>query len=171
VHVFAHDELERADQRSFECRDIHLAIALRGMTVADLELCSGCEYRNEQLRARHQLAIVHVPVMHRGRRRAYAVQALRLGDSHTAEERAQRDFDSSGEAGHTRPAPSIAIGPVRMWPPGPFAVTLAMDVAQGLLHLPGGKSGSFEQCGAGCGQRVDLDLSPDRICSTEVVAS
>ena len=49
MHVLAHDELERADQRGLERRDNHLAVTLRRVSIADLELRPDHEYRDEQL--------------------------------------------------------------------------------------------------------------------------
>src|SRR5438552_3683799 len=37
MHVLAHDELKRADERSLQRRDVHFAVTLSGVAVADFK--------------------------------------------------------------------------------------------------------------------------------------
>src|SRR6185437_16684992 len=50
VHVLAHDELKRADERSFESGDVHFAVALPGVAVADFKERAGRVHGNVERR-------------------------------------------------------------------------------------------------------------------------
>ena len=60
VHVLAHDELKRADERSFERGDVHFAVALPGVAVAHFKERAGRVHRNVERRAGDEVLVVHV---------------------------------------------------------------------------------------------------------------
>ena len=101
VHVLAHDELERADQRSLHGRDVHFAVALARVAVAHFEQRARRVHRNETASCPPPGPCC------RGCPRdlpAARCSDLPLGfirrHSHAAEERVQRNFDIVGELRH-----------------------------------------------------------------------
>src|SRR5205807_6666983 len=94
MNIFAHNELERASQGSFECREMHLAVALARMAVADLEESPFCENGKEERRARNQVLVIEGACVNPGWAAADAPGDFRRGYSDASEKRMQRDFDA-----------------------------------------------------------------------------
>ena len=91
------DEFERADQRGFQRRDRHFAIALRRMAIAGLEQCARHIDRQEQRGTRHQQFIIHIAAVDAGRGRIHPPECGRWCHAHAAEERRQLHLDTKAE--------------------------------------------------------------------------
>ena len=96
VHVFAHDELERADQGSLHSGDVDFAVALAGVAVADLEERAGGVHGNVQRSAGDKVFVVEIAGVNPGRIAADAAGGFRRSDAHTAEKWGERDVDAGG---------------------------------------------------------------------------
>ncbi len=99
--VLADDELQLADQRGLHGGHVHLAVALAGMAIADLEQGAGDEDRQEQGGSFDQLLVVHIAAVDGRRGAVIAAEGGRRRYAHAAEEGVQRDGDAGRElSGH-----------------------------------------------------------------------
>src|SRR5439155_19117673 len=97
AHVLAHDELKRADERSFESGNVHFAVALSGVAVADLEERAGSVHGNVERGAGDEVLVIEI-ARHNPRRSAVeAARAFRRGVAHAAEKRMQGNLDARRE--------------------------------------------------------------------------
>ena len=94
-----HEEAEGPGQRGLQGGDVHLAVTLAGVPVADLEERARDVDRDEQRGARDEFLVIEVAGVHARRGAVHPARGLRRGDAHAAEERAERDLDPLGEAG------------------------------------------------------------------------
>ncbi len=100
MHVLAHDELKRADERSFERGDIHFAVALSGVAVAHFKESAGRVHGNVERSAGDKVFVIEIP-RHNPRRSAVeAARALGRCVAHAAEKGMQRNLDARSEFRH-----------------------------------------------------------------------
>ena len=97
--AFVHDELKRPDQRSFKGGDVHFAIALAGVSVADLKQRAAGMHRQEECCPGDEFLVIHIAGVQAGRRTVDAAKAFRRRHSHAAKKRMQRDFNARRELG------------------------------------------------------------------------
>ena len=97
VHVLADDHLDGAAQRCLHRGDVDLAIALAGMSVADLEQRARHPHRNEERRAGDEVLVVEVAGVNPRRRAVDPAHRSRRCHADAAEERMHRDVDPVGE--------------------------------------------------------------------------
>src|ERR1700686_3310106 len=97
VKVLPHRHLESAAERSLESGDIDLTIPLVGVTVSDLEQCSGRMDRNVESGARYQLLVVEIAGVDVGWRAAHSPAGRRRGNSEAAEKGRQGNVDPRRE--------------------------------------------------------------------------
>src|SRR5436853_497573 len=98
MHVLAHHELKRADERSFQRGYIDFAVTLSGVAVTYFKKGASGMNRNVKSRAGNQLFIIEVACMHPGRTAVYAARDLGRGHAHASEKRMQGNLDTFGEA-------------------------------------------------------------------------
>ena len=91
-------EAKGPGQRRLQGGDVHLAVTLPGVPVADLEERTWDVNRDEERRAGDKFLVVQVAGVHAQQGAAHPARGFRRGDAHTAEERTQRDLDALAEA-------------------------------------------------------------------------
>src|SRR6266513_1620872 len=96
--VLAHDELKRADERSFERGDIHFAVTLAGVAVADFKERAGRMNGNVQRRSCHEILVVQIAGLNPRRIATETSGSFRRSDTHAAKKRMQWNFDAGSEA-------------------------------------------------------------------------
>jgi len=94
------DELQAARERGLDRGLVHFSVALRRMTITDLEQGARGLDRNEQSRPGDQLLVVHIPGVDTGRVRAHSARIARRRHAHAAEEGMQRDLHPRRELRH-----------------------------------------------------------------------
>src|SRR5579871_945146 len=97
MQVFAHDELKRADEGSFECGDVNLAIALAGVAVANFKERAGRIDGNEKRGSGDELFVVEIAGVEPGRSAADASGGFGRSNTHAAEEGADGNLDVLGK--------------------------------------------------------------------------
>src|SRR5262249_60677642 len=98
-HVFADGQLDAPAQRRLDGGLIDFPVALRSVTVADLEERTWREHGDEQRRARHELLVVQVARVASRRIAADASGSRRRRNTEAAEKRTKRDDDARRELG------------------------------------------------------------------------
>src|SRR6266705_670462 len=98
MHVFPHDQLNRADERRFHGGDVNLAVSLARMAIARQKQRAARVNGNEEHRARDQFLVVEITRVNPRRRAAYPARHVRQRDAEASEERPQRYFYSIREA-------------------------------------------------------------------------
>src|SRR5580704_6648986 len=99
VQVLAHDELKRADERSFERGDVHFAVALSGVAVADFKERAGRVYGNVERGAGDEVFVIEIAGHDPGRPAVPAPGGFRRRVAHAAEKGMQRNLDAGREFG------------------------------------------------------------------------
>src|SRR5439155_8702294 len=83
----------------FHRGNVHLAVALPGVSVANLEKRARSMDRKIESGSRNQLFVVHVAGMNTGRGAIDTPVGLRRSHSHAAEKRMQRNLNSRSKLG------------------------------------------------------------------------
>src|SRR5437879_10817315 len=99
--VLAHDELKRADERSFERGDIHFAVTLAGVAVADFKQRAGRMNGNVQRRSCHEILVVQIAGLNPRRIATETSGSLRRRDTHNTKERIEWSIDDGKESRNT----------------------------------------------------------------------
>ena len=100
VQVLAHDELKRADERSFESGDVHFAVALAGVAVADFKERAGRVHGNVERGAGDEVLVIEIARHYPRRSAIEAARAFRRRVAHAAEKGMQRNLDARGKFRH-----------------------------------------------------------------------
>ncbi len=93
--IFVHDELEGSGELGFKRGDVDFAVALSGVAVADLEICTFGVDRDVEGGSGDHFLVVDIAGMHP--RRGGVPLASGRGDAHAAEEGMEREIDAGSE--------------------------------------------------------------------------
>ena len=102
-HALADGELHLAAERGLESGLVDLAIALRGMSVANLEQGARHVHGNPQRGAGDQFLVIEITGVNAGRSAADAALCRRRRHAHAAEERPERNGGAHERGGHRLP--------------------------------------------------------------------
>src|SRR5271163_370494 len=97
VQVLADDELERADERSLERGDVHFAVALAGVAVANFKERPGRVYGNVQRGAGDEVLVIEIAGHDPRWTAVEAARAFRRRVAHAAKKGMQRNLNARSE--------------------------------------------------------------------------
>src|SRR5207245_7417899 len=88
------------NERSFERGDVHFAVALSGVAVADFKKRAGRMYGNVERRARDEVLVIEIAGHNPRRSAVEAARAFGRRVAHAAEKGMQRNLDARREFCH-----------------------------------------------------------------------
>src|SRR6202158_5760132 len=97
MHVLAYDELKGADEGSFKSGDVHFAVALSGVAVADFKERTRRMHGKIERGAGDEILVIEIAAHNPRRSAVEAARAFRWRVAHTAEKRMQWNLDAWGE--------------------------------------------------------------------------
>src|ERR1700747_2852070 len=97
MHVLAHDELKRADERSFKRGNVHFAVALAGVAVADFKERARRVHGEIERGAGDEVLVVEIAAHNPRWSAVEAARTFRRRVAHAAAKGVQRHLDTRRE--------------------------------------------------------------------------